>query len=247
MPSLELMIPLVMGLIIIFVIIALALRMMLRGHVDLATKRVQKLNEDNIRRELELKRKLDEAEKGYRKKIAEASKDADRIKEDGQRLAQDMREKTLAEANRERTEILIDAKDEAERFKRAMAQSVEEKILNRSGEIVKSLLTDQLTKEMHAHFVNQVLEELKQSKRRFEVETDTAEIISAQPLNDDQKKLMANLLTDKTGKKIKLRETVNTDHNIAGVYIKLGDLIIDGTLQQRLGHILLKAKKTLRT
>ncbi len=246
MPPLSLMIPLIVGLIIIFVIIALVLRMMLRGHVDLAMKRVQKLNEDNLRRELELKRKLDEAEKEYRKKIAEASKDAARIKEDEQRLAQDMREKTLAEANRERTEILTDAKDEAERFKRTVARSMEEKILNRSGEIVKSLLTDQLTKEMHAHFVNQVLEELKKGQKRLEVKTDTAEIISAQPLNDDQKKRLANLLTDKTGKKIKLRETIDTNHNISGVYIKLGDLIIDGTLQQRLGHILLKVKETLR-
>lgn len=246
MPSLELMIPLVVGLIIIFIIIALALRMMLRGSVDLATKRVQKLNEDNLRRELELKRKLDEAEKEYQRKIAEASKDAARIKEDGQRLAQDMREKTLAEANRERTEILSDAKDEAERFKHTVARSAEEKILNRSGEIVKSLLTDQLTKEIHTHFVNQVLEELKQGKRRFEIKTDTAEITSAQPLNDDQKKRLTNLLADKTGKKIKLRETIDTDHNIAGVYIKIGDLIIDGTLQQRLGHVLLNTKERLR-
>lgn len=242
---LNLILPLVAGLIVIFVIIALILRLMLRGHVDVALKRVQQLNEDNLRRELGLKRKLDEAEKEYQRKIAEASKNTARLEEEGQRLIQNMKEKALTETNRERTEILVEAKDEAERIKNRILREQEERILDRASELLKFVLTDQLTQDMHAHFTSQVMAELAHEKRKLETATDTAEIISAQPLTDDQKKRLVQLLSEKTGKKIKLKETTDTDHTIAGVYVKLENLIIDGTLRYRLHQVLIQAKESL--
>lgn len=245
--SLGLMVPLIIGLILIFVIIALALRFMLRGHIDLAMKRVQKLNEDNLRRELELKRKLDEAENEYQRKLAEASKDALKLREESQQTIQEMKEKTLTEVNRERTEIIADARIEAERLKSLVLKEMEEKTLTRANELLKSVLTEQLTADMHAHFVAQVMDELAHEKRKLETETDTAELISAYPLTDDQKNRLGHILSEKTGKKIKLREKVDATHNIAGLYIKLGSLVIDGTLSQRLHQVLKQAKENLKT
>lgn len=98
---------------------------------------------------------------------------------------------------------------------------------------------------MHAHFTEEVIEELSREKKRLGTEHDYAEVISAQPLTDAQKNRLTQLLYQMSGKQIKLKETVDANHNIAGIYLKLGNLIIDGTLSQRLHQALARVKDSL--
>ncbi len=74
--------------------------------------------------------------------------------------------------------------------------------------------------------------------RSLELAADTrnravAEVRVAAPLDDARKQRLAEALERVTGKKIELRVTV--DENIlGGVWAKVGDQVIDGTLRKRL-------------
>lgn len=243
--SLNLLIPIVGGLVGIFIIITLILRWMLRSHIDLAEKRVQRLNEENLRREMDLKRKLDEAEKDYQGKVAAATREANRVKEEIQKSAMELKERIITEANREKEEIINDAKEEGERLKTTASMEIEEKVLKSSCEILRRVLTKELTEEMHHHLIDQVIKAITSEKGKMVAEAERAEVTLPLALTSDQRNRLTQVLADKTGRKIKLHEIIE-NHRLAGIYLKLGNLVIDGTMENRLNQVLTQAKERLK-
>jgi len=60
-----------------------------------------------------------------------------------------------------------------------------------------------------------------------------AEVITAKPLNEDQKSSLAAALEQRLGLKVELEETVDADL-VGGAIIKAGDLVIDGSAKGRI-------------
>lgn len=234
-------------LIVVFVVLTFFLRRVLRGHADVAARRLQKLNEENLRREMDLKRKLDEAEKEYARKLARADKEVLRLKEEAQKEALQLKNKIIDEGNREKDEIIIDAHEEADSIKAVAAMSRELSAVNLAGEALKTVLTEELTSQMHVHFVNQILEELSRlDKKKIGTSSGRVEVISARPLSAEEKKRLIEILSEKTDKKITLEEKTDHNRNIAGLYIKLGDLVIDGTINNRFNLVLNRIKDSIK-
>jgi F-type H+-transporting ATPase subunit delta len=63
-----------------------------------------------------------------------------------------------------------------------------------------------------------------------------AEVRTAVPLDDDQRKQLAHALSTATGKRIELKALVDKSV-LGGVYAKIGDIVIDGTIRRRLQQL----------
>jgi F-type H+-transporting ATPase subunit delta len=81
----------------------------------------------------------------------------------------------------------------------------------------------------------QILEEVSQlaAEARNSV---VAEVRSAVPLDDDQRKKLADALSKATGKNVEVKVLVDPTV-IGGVVAKIGDTIIDGTVKRRLEEL----------
>jgi F-type H+-transporting ATPase subunit delta len=60
-----------------------------------------------------------------------------------------------------------------------------------------------------------------------------AEVITAMPLNDEQRSLIADALEHRLGLKVNLEETVDASL-IGGAIIKAGDMVVDGSAKGRI-------------
>lgn len=63
----------------------------------------------------------------------------------------------------------------------------------------------------------------------------TAEVITAQPLDDELKSRISSVLSEATGKEIALKCRVDEDI-LGGIVIRVGDRLIDGSLKGRLNE-----------
>jgi F-type H+-transporting ATPase subunit delta len=66
--------------------------------------------------------------------------------------------------------------------------------------------------------------------------TVEAEVISAQPLSDEQKAAIANALKQRLGRDVQLNCSVNEDL-VGGAVIRAGDLVIDGSAVEHLRQL----------
>lgn len=229
-----------------FLIVAFVIAKILRGQSELAMKRLQKLNEDNLRREMELKRKLDEAEKSYKTKMEAAEQVGLKIRETSQKEAQDRQDQIIDRANTERDEIVVDAKEEAEAIKSAAHKQIEIDMLGKAAQLLKSTLSEEATITLHNHFVEQATKELSLlNLPKIEVPDNTVEVILSRSLTPEQKKQLTEILSSKIGRKINLLEKKD-NNNIAGLYIKIGNFVVDGTFYNKLQRQMAKFKEEIK-
>ena len=64
----------------------------------------------------------------------------------------------------------------------------------------------------------------------------TADVVSAQALSDDQKSRLADTLSAKSGKKVKLNARVD-ESLIGGMIVKLGSQMIDSSIKSKLASL----------
>ena len=64
----------------------------------------------------------------------------------------------------------------------------------------------------------------------------TADVVSAQVLSDDQKSRLADTLSAKSGKKVKLNARVD-ESLIGGMIVKLGSQMIDSSIKSKLASL----------
>jgi F-type H+-transporting ATPase subunit delta len=62
------------------------------------------------------------------------------------------------------------------------------------------------------------------------------EVVSAEPLSEDELDQVTQALSDLSGKKVQLRAKVD-DFLIGGLYAKVGDMVFDGTIRTQLNQL----------
>jgi F-type H+-transporting ATPase subunit delta len=67
-------------------------------------------------------------------------------------------------------------------------------------------------------------------------ESAVAEVRTAMPLDEDQREQLAQALSTATGKRVELKALVDKSV-LGGVYAKIGDTVIDGTVRRRLQQL----------
>lgn len=169
----------------------------------------------------------DELVHGYAEalfKVAQTEGDLDRVEDELFRVGK------LLESNHTLKQALADqSADRAQRVK-----LLEELLANKVSPHTMGLMTFVVAQE-RARQLPQILEELSRIAAEAR-QSVLAEVRTAVPLDDSQRTQLAEALSKATGKKVELKVLID-ESVIGGIYAKVGDTIIDGTIKRRLEQL----------
>ena len=225
--------------IVTFVLIILFLRWLLFSNIGRALKRLQQLNQQSIEKERELKKELERAKRQAENEIQQARTEAEGIKEKARAEGEKESRQILQASQMEAKRIVDEAiKDNQRRHKDFILQ-MQEKSVVLAMDIIRYIFTEQSRINFQRNLVDELITEIDSiEKGTLKTEGNNVEVISAYPLDEEQKVKFKKALSTKLNKDIKLTENVNQEV-IAGLIIKLeGFVVVDGSIKNKLTKIL---------
>lgn len=169
----------------------------------------------------------DELVHGYAEalfKVAQTEGDLDRVEDELFRFGK------LLETNHELKQALADSNiDRAQRVK-VLDELLADKVSPHTLGLVTFIVAQDRARQLP-----QILEELSRiaAEARKSV---LAEVRTAVPLDDNQRTKLADALSKATGMNVELKVLID-ESVIGGIYAKVGDIIIDGTVKRRLEQL----------
>lgn len=226
--------PLLLLQVVIFVGLVLLLRRILSQNLTKATVHLQGLSAEYARRHDELKQHVDEAEQHYREQIARAQTQAEQLMAQAKQEAESSRAKLLEEARAESERIVQQGFESRDAVRKEIEQRMETRAIERACELIQEVLPTQLRREIQSHWLDELihngLTQLSQLKTQEHVHE--AKVLSAFPLNAEQKAGLRARLKEKLGQDIVLTEETNPGL-VAGLTITIGSLVLDGSLASK--------------
>ncbi len=238
---------LIFQLIIIQVLTFLALVFVLRKIMYsasyLETKRLQQLSEENSKKAQELAAKLEDAHRQCQEKVESAEIEAKRLKAQAEEEIQKLKEDVLNKARAEGERIVNQALNTKEKLKEEIESRMTERSIEQSLKLIHVVLSAQNQLSLHQGLVDNILEEIeKTGPEKLKINIHQGKLLTPYEIAKPKKEKIIAVLSKKSGKEISLEEEI--DKNIiAGITIKLGSLIIDGSLANRLKEAAENLKK----
>ena len=208
-------------------------RVMISSSYD-ETKRLQALNLENAQKATELQEKIEDAEKQYKERLLKAEDEIRRLREKATQEAETVREQILTKARGEKDHMI----DQAIGAKKKLREEIENELLDKSLEFSKRILMEILSPEHQKLVCEGILEEILSEMEKMDFAplkgsaVKQCRVRTSHGLDARQRERLAGVLSDKTGEKISLEESVDKDL-IAGVIVHIGSFMIDGSLAAR--------------
>ena len=229
-----LIVQLVIIQIITFFALVFVLRKIMYSASFMETKRLQQLSEENSKKAQELAAKLEDAQKQYQEKLEMAEKEAKRLKAQAEEEIQKLKEDILNKARQEGERIVNQALNTKEKLKEEIESRMVEKSIEQSLRLIHTVLSAENQLSVHEGLVENILEEIeKTAPEKLKINIHKGELLTPYEIPKPKKEKIMVVLSKKSGKEISLEEKI--DKNIiAGITIKLGSLVIDGSLANKL-------------
>ena len=224
--------------IFIFTMLILFLRVTLNRNITSATAHLHELNEDYNEKVESANKKKTEVDNYYNEMLLKAKADAEKQKVAILREAQETQEAVLKDARRQGEDIIANAHKAKDQALEEMGLRVEERALSKSAELVHELLTAEMSEALHQLWVKELLKTGLEDMGKLNLPEGVKEIVvqSAFPLTSEQKTVMQKKFTQALGKNVPLAEELAPDL-IAGIRIRLGSVLVDGSLQFKIKEI----------
>ena len=226
--------------IVTFVLIILFLRWLLYSHISRALRRLQKLNQENLEKERALKEELERAKREAEREIAEGRRQAENIRAQAREETEKNREDMLGKARREAKRLINEAIKDSQRKRAELTLEMQEKAVYLATDMVRYIFTERGREDLDIRLVDELLgeiEKLEKEKVKARAEDNKAEVVCACALKDAQKKRLKEALSSKLNRSITLTEKID-EGIVAGLIIKLGAFVIDGSVKNKLKKIL---------
>jgi len=224
--------------VVTFIALIIVLRILFHGQLDSALKRLKHLYEENLIKEEELKKKIEDIGVEREKELLKTRELAAAIIKDAKGKAEKAGEDAVLRAKEEAKRVLDHADGETEKIKDNMTARAHEKAIELSVEMLKAAFTGQGKEALQHELLSELIDEIRKiAKEKFTVKTKRITILSAQALKTDEKSKLAHILKDKMGGAIDIDESVDKDI-IAGLIIKIGSLTIDGSIRNKLRKVI---------
>lgn len=221
-----------------FVLIVLFLRWLLYSHISRALRRLQRLNQENLEKEKALKEEFERAKRETEREIEDGRKQSDSIKEEARALAEKDREQIVDKARQESNRLIQEAHRECQRKQAELTIETQEKAVYLACDMIKYIFTEQGKDDLQSHIIDELIDEIeKVDDKKIKAIGDVAEVACAFNLKDEQKSKLKEVLTKKLQRNIEIKEKLDKDI-IAGLNIKIGGFVIDGSIRNRMKKIL---------
>jgi F0F1-type ATP synthase membrane subunit b/b' len=219
----------------LFAVLVLFLRVILKRNIVNATSHLHALNQDYTQKLDEAKEKERKADQYYDETLLKAKLDAEKSRVQILKEAHEAQEKVVAAARKQSEEILAQANRSRETILGEIEQRIETRAAELAGELVAEVLPREVGEEIHVKWVDELLKNGLSELGRLRLPADLAraEVAAAYPLRAEQKRSLQKILKERTGRDLEILETAEPPL-LAGLRVKLGSVVIDGSLQSRI-------------
>ena len=221
--------------VLIFGALAIGLQRFLGRHATSATAHLQGLTQDYMKRQEEMKKRLEESERHYKELVAKAQTEGVQLKNQAIKEAEDKKRQMVEEARQEAERIVNQAVQAREAMRRELESSVEKRSVERARELLEEVLPAELREATHGKWMEEALSNglLRLNQMELSEKVQEAKVVSAAPLSPPQKERLQKKLEQAVGHSLHLREEVDP-RIIAGVTITMGHVVLDGSLLSKI-------------
>ncbi len=221
-----------------FVLIILFLRWLLYSHVSRALRRLKQLNQENLEKENVLKEELQRAKRDAEREVKEGQQKAEEIRRQAREEAEKNREEIVSQARKEAKRLINEATRECQRKETELTLEMQEKSVYLATDMIKSIFTEKGRKNLQVQLIDELIGEIEGlEKGKVKAEGKEAEVVCAYPLEKAQKKRLIDVLSSKLNRSITLTDNIDQEI-VAGLIIRLGGFVIDGSIKNKLKKIL---------
>ncbi len=198
------------------------------------TQRLQHLNQENKKKAQELAKKVDDAQIDYRKKIQEAEEQVKQLRAKAAGEAQEVKEKVLEEAKKEKEFIIRQAVNEKDKMREEIADEMRKSAGEHAREMMRKVLSSKNQQLLHHGLIEEILIELEGVDKEVFLQGEVnISIKTARAMSEEHKKKLSSILSSKMDGDITIGEIID-ETMIGGMVIKIGSLVIDGSLKGKL-------------
>ncbi|MBF0479852.1 MAG: F0F1 ATP synthase subunit delta [Candidatus Omnitrophica bacterium] len=195
---------------------------------------VKRLNDEIAQanaKQVELGRKIKEADADLEKRRAEARDMVEKLRTKADLETKQERDKIVADARKEGEDIIQKAKISSERMKKELEKEFELKTVRASMILLNKVLSEKAREAFNIILVEEFMEKLGTiDMAQIASDIKAAEIATVLPISKDYETKIAQLLKDKSGREIKLTSVV--DKNLGGgIMLRFGSMALDGSVQ----------------
>jgi len=221
-----------------FVLIILFLRWLFYSHISRALRRLQQLNQQNLEKEKVLKEEIERAKRQTEREIQQGRIEAESIKEKAREDAEKETRRIIEVSRKEAKRIINEGIKDSQRKYNDLLIQMQDKAVNLSTDIIRYIFTEQGQKSLQTQLLNELITEIDRlGEEKLKAKGKNAEVISVFPLENEQKTRLKKVLSSKLNKDITLTEQEDKEI-IAGLIIRLGGFVIDGSIKNKLKKIL---------
>ena len=220
---------------IVFAALVVVLKRVLTKNIVSATGHLDELNQDYLKKEEDLKRRIEEAAQKSDEMIRKAEEEAGTIRKKSAEAARAESENMILQARAKGDEIMKQAEKSRQTLLEEMGQRITVGAIDKATELIQNTLPQKLREDAHAEWVADLMEEGLAQLKNARLEQDVREIkvVSAFPLGDELYKALSKKLRSILGTDLPIKEEVDPQI-VAGMVIHIGSLVLDGSLKNKI-------------
>ena len=229
---------------ILFVGLALLLRQLMGRHATTATAHLQQLSQDYLRKQDELKKRLEDAERQYQEHGTKSQEEAQQLRAQAVKDAEASKQQILTEAKQEAEHLMQQAVQARETIRQELEAAVDAKAIERACALLHQVLPQLLRAATHAAWLDELLARnglLADGAVPPREPLKDASVVSAFPLTDAQRQRLLERLRKTFGPSVSMTESVDPAL-VAGLIITAGHVVVDGSLSSKLREATRDAK-----
>lgn len=228
--------------VITFGVIIAVLRLLFGSQLKVALNRLQVLHQESLEKEEILNKELERVRVQSESEIARSKEEAKRIIENAHHSVEKITLEASERAEQQAKKTIVEALEKAKKVEAEMMASAEEKAVGLAQELIACAFSTKGQELLHAQLIDDLIEELKKvDKTRLIVKVDTVEVLTPLQLSPQEEAKIKEILVSKLGFEFKIVQSIEASL-IVGMVIKLGGLVIDGSLKNKMA----KAMNALR-
>jgi F0F1-type ATP synthase membrane subunit b/b' len=220
--------------VVIFILLVIGLRKLLYSKASAEIKRAQLMVDESNKKIEALREQIEEAKTEYKRTVAQAKEDARKIMADAQKEAEELRTRHLQETRKEIDKIVKSAQAQKESMERELKSDLMRKSIHHSKAIIHQVFTADSLGATHDVMIEEISQQIGNlDLGQMSEDIKEAEIVTIVPLGKEKMEMLKKKLSSVLKKEIELKEKID-DSVVAGILIKLGSLILDGSLANKI-------------
>jgi len=219
-----------------FVVIVIVLHLLFGSQLRNALGRLQVLHQESLEKEEILNKEIEKARIQAKNEIDRSQEEARAIIENAKKAAEEAGAEAALQAQAQTQKLLQEAVEKSKRMEQEVLATVEKRAVELSAELIQYTFTAKGQEILHRQLIDELIEELSKVDRdRLAVKVDRAEVVTSAELSAQEKEQLKKILSSKLGYDVPLQESVDPSL-IVGMMIKLGGLVADGSLKNKLAR-----------